>query len=59
MIPSQPQFPEMIGGKMVGVVLASMIADIKRVSQVLGGFKSANRSEVSQVLGTKFCHLMN
>jgi hypothetical protein len=29
MIPSQPEFPEMISGKMVGAVLALMIADIK------------------------------
>ena len=32
----------MIGGKMVGTVLASMIADIKRVSQVFRGFKSGH-----------------
>ena len=30
-------FPKMIGGKMVGTVMAPMIADIKRVSQLLGG----------------------
>jgi hypothetical protein len=32
----------MTGGKMVGTVLAFMIADIKRVSQIWGGFKSAD-----------------
>jgi hypothetical protein len=31
MIPSQPEFPDMNGGKMVGAVLALMIADIKRI----------------------------
>jgi hypothetical protein len=45
MIPSKPEFPEMIGGKMVGTVLALMIADIKRVSQHFQGFKSADMSE--------------
>jgi hypothetical protein len=32
----------MIGGKMVGSVLALMIADIKRVSQVFRGFRSTD-----------------
>jgi hypothetical protein len=41
MIPSQPEFPEIIGGKMVKTDLAHTIADIKRVSQVFQGFKSA------------------
>jgi hypothetical protein len=40
----------MIGGKMVGTVLALMIADIKRVSQHFQGFKSADMSEIPQVL---------
>jgi hypothetical protein len=31
----------MIGGKMVGIELAFMIADIKRISNVFGGSKPA------------------
>jgi hypothetical protein len=34
---------------MAGIVLAPMIADIKRVSQVFGGFKSADMLEIAQV----------
>jgi hypothetical protein len=33
----------MIGGKMVGTVLALMIADIKRISQLFGLFKTTDR----------------
>jgi hypothetical protein len=36
----------MIGGKMAGIVLALMIADIKRVSQLFQGFKSADMLEI-------------
>ena len=36
MIPSQPEFSDMIGGKMLRTVLAPMIADIKRVSGFSG-----------------------
>jgi hypothetical protein len=32
----------MIGGRMIGIDLAPMIADIKRVSQVFGGLKSTD-----------------
>jgi hypothetical protein len=42
----------MISGKMVGTFLALMIADIKRVSQVFGRFKS-NDMLVQQVLELK------
>jgi hypothetical protein len=35
---------------MVGSTLAPMIADIKRVSQVFGGFKSADMLEISAIL---------
>jgi len=35
---------------MVGIVLAFMISDIKRVSQVFQGFKSTDMLEKSQVL---------
>jgi hypothetical protein len=45
MIPSQPEFPDMIGGKMLRTVLSLMIADIKRVSQVFRGFKSGDMLE--------------
>jgi hypothetical protein len=40
----------MNGGKMVGVVLAPMIADIKRISQVFWRFKSADMLEISLIL---------
>jgi hypothetical protein len=33
----------MIGGKMVGTVLALMIADIKRISQLFGLFKTTDK----------------
>ena len=39
----------MNGGKMIGTVLALMIADIKRISQVFGGFKSVDMLEKSQL----------
>jgi len=40
----------MIGGKIVGTVLVIMIADIKRISQLFEGFKSADMLEVSVLL---------
>jgi hypothetical protein len=54
MIPSQPEFPEVIGGKMVGTELALMIAEIKRISQVFWRFKTCDMLalyEVSVTLG--------
>ena len=40
----------MIGGKILGTVLALMIADIKRISQVFWRFKSADMLEKSEML---------
>ena len=40
----------MIGSKMVGTVLAPMIADIKRVSQAFLGFKSVDMLEIPNVM---------
>jgi hypothetical protein len=39
----------MIGGKMVGPELALMIADLKRVSQVFGRFKSTDMLDISWI----------
>ena len=36
----------MISGKMAGTVSALMIADINRISQVFGGFKSGDMLEI-------------
>ena len=40
----------MNGGKMIGTVLALMIAGIKRISQVFGGFKSVDMLEIFVLL---------
>ncbi len=40
----------MNGGKMIGTVLALMIAGIKRISQVFGGFKSVDMLEIHAIL---------
>jgi hypothetical protein len=50
MIPSQPEFSEMIGSKMVGTDLALMIADIKRISQLFRRFKTADMLEITHYL---------
>jgi hypothetical protein len=39
----------MIGGKMVGIILALMIANIKRVSQLFQRFRSADMLEILKV----------
>jgi hypothetical protein len=39
----------MIGGKIVGTELAPMIADIKRISQLFQGFKSADMLELYDI----------
>ena len=47
------EFPDMIGGIMVGTDLAFMIPDIKRVLQLFQGLKSTDMLEIYAVLGSE------